>query len=288
MKRPMNDVWTATTRMVCKSAASSLVAIAAASAVTVCQAQLTNPDFEASGTTLLGWATTGDAEVLDANTAASGGTPLAGTPQSGVREAFISTIRSSGGKVVPSALETFLGLQSGMLPSATVYGGSAMMQTFHAEAGQVLTFGFSFLSENPASWSANNDFAFAVIRPSGVLATSFDTLASVNSSSFSALNPGAYETTYFTSITGWNKTFSRTFSASGDYVLGFGVVDVYGTDATSFHGGNSGLYVDDVKLAPVPEPKAWSMLAGFGLCAVAAARRLARFNLLGRSERTVV
>jgi hypothetical protein len=263
--------------------------VAGCSVATVCQAQLTNPSFEASGTTLVGWSTDGDARVLDATTA-----NLAAYPTSPPREALISsmTLQSFSVGILAPALETFLGLSRGTLtvPGANVYDGSAIRQTFHAEAGQTLTFNYAFTTDESPATTHYNDFAFAFLTPAGTPATSFDTLATVTGSSLTPISPGAWgNPAYFNQIAPWNTSRTYTIPATGDYTLGIGVVDVYTTGSAATYHLPSGVYVDNVNLSAVPEPKAWSVVAGLGLCAVALVRRLTKSsNLLVRNERTVV
>ncbi len=64
-----------------------------------------------------------------------------------------------------------------------------------------------------------------------------------------------------TGATGWSS-FSFDFASAGTHTLGFGVVDVGDYDLTST------LAVDDVRVAPVPEPATvMLMLSGLGLLA---------------------
>ncbi|MFM6897091.1 MAG: PEP-CTERM sorting domain-containing protein, partial [Microcystis panniformis] len=128
--------------------------------------------------------------------------------------------------------------------SRFVTEGSAIKQTFNANAGDVLSFYWNFLTDEDANNIDYNDFAFFTLN------NTLYSLADVQSSflvnpSFSHL---AKETGY--------QLYTIPILVTGDYTLGFGVVDV---DKTG--GGdntiNSALLVDNIKLtniAKVPEP----------------------------------
>ncbi|MFB2938905.1 PEP-CTERM sorting domain-containing protein [Aerosakkonemataceae cyanobacterium BLCC-F154] len=140
-----------------------------------------------------------------------------------------------------AALEQFLNSPAGGLDqvgNGEVFQGSALKQIITAEAGEVLTFNWNFLTNEPAESTDFNDFAFFTINGNPVKLG--DTFSEFSSSA-----------TPFEKETGF-KSKSYKFQNSGTYTLGFGVVDVY--DA----GKNSGLLIDNVALSKpassVPEP----------------------------------
>jgi hypothetical protein len=178
-----------------------------------------NGSFEANFT---GWATTGNATI---QTSSFGVAPTDGTQQ--------ALLSSGGNTVSDSSLEAFLGLSSGSLDglgNGNATQGSAIRQTFTANAGEVINFNWNFLTDEftPTFF---NDFSFVAITP---VAGAIE-LADTNSSFVSALGTGFFEQTGY-------QSFSFTIPTSGTYVLGLGVVDVSDTVV------DSGLLVDNVTL----------------------------------------
>jgi hypothetical protein len=121
------------------------------------------------------------------------------------------------------------------------YEGSLVSQTFVVQAGDTLSFSFSFGTQE----TLFQDQAFAVLN--GQLFT-LATRASAT--------PGT-------------ATFSHTFASSGTATLAFGVVD------TGDFNGVSTLAVSNVTLAPVPEPASWALLLA-GAAGLAGLRRRAQ------------
>lgn len=197
---------------------TSLLSLSALSLVSPAQAAILNGSFETNSFT--GWSTLGSTSI---QTAAFGSSPTAGTYQ-----ALLETVPNSN----YAALEQFLGLTSGSLDSlgyGETFGGSAIKQTFTANAGDTLSFDWNFLTSENSS-SANNDFAF-------VIALASSGLADTNS----VLLPSS---TVFRRETGFQK-FSSTISASGSYTLGIGIINVADGEI------QSGLLVDTVSTTPV-------------------------------------
>lgn len=182
-----------------------------------------NGGFEIGNFT--GWTTIGETSI---ETSAFGSTPTSGSSQ-----ALLST---GGATFADSIIEKSLGLEAGTLDNLgnrDATQGSAIRQTFTAEAGDVLTFDWNFLTgeETPNYF---NDSSFVSINSVSKLAdTTFPSFVS-------SLTPFIEETGF--------QTFSFTIPTTGTYTLGLGVTDV-GEDTT-----NSGLLVDNVKIASVPEP----------------------------------
>jgi hypothetical protein len=198
------------------------ISLSAIAAVQPASAQLVNGGFETGNFT--GWATTGNASI---QTSAFGSGPTEGT-----FEALLST----GDPTVPDfSLEAFLGLAPGSLDNlgnGNATDGSAIRQTFLAEAGDILTFDWNFLT-NEGTPSFFNDFSFVSLS---VLSELGDT----TSIFMNSLTPFNQETGF--------QTFSFTIPTTGTYTLGLGVTDVADNIV------DSGLLVDNVKLTSVPEP----------------------------------
>ena len=194
---------------------------------------LPNGSFETGS--FANWQTIGDTSI---ETAAFGNQPT-----DGMFQALLST----GSEAVPtSSIEAFLGLDMGSLDAlgnGEATSGSAIQQTFTANAGDILTFDWNFLT-NENTPTIFNDFAFVSISSLSELAdTTFPTF-------FSSLSPFDEETGY--------QPFSFTIPKSGTYSLGLGVTDVRDTAV------NSGLLIDNVAVAQVPEPSSILSLLAFG------------------------
>ncbi len=185
------------------------------------QAAIINGSFENG---FNGWDTIGNNSIQP-------GAFLGSGPTDGTNQAL--SINSSG--VPDFSLESFLGLTSGSLDglgngNATV--GSAIKQTFTANAGDTISFDYNFLTTETTP-SFFNDFSFVSL-------TSVEELADTNSSFVGFVTPIAQETGF--------TTFTQTIAASGTYTLGIGVVN--SIDAINA----SGILVDNVRIASVPEP----------------------------------
>lgn len=185
-----------------------------------------NSGFETGDFT--GWTTTGEIFIKD-NTFGSG-------PTEGRYEAVLTTLGEntdsftiSGRDAVPAGdLDAFLGLASGSLGGMYAFEGSAIRQTFTANAGDTLTFNFNFLTDEPLNLSSVRDFAFVVID--GQIATLADTSSIFRES-----------LTEFVNETGF-WVFTHTFISSGDHTIAFGIVDA--KDAV----GASALLIDNISI----------------------------------------
>ncbi len=208
------------------------ISLSVVAAVQPASAQIVNGGFETGNFT--GWATTGNASI---QTSAFGSGPTEGT-----FEALLST----GGFTVPDfSLEAFLGLAPGSLDNlgnGDATSGSAIKQTFLAEAGDILTFDWNFLTDEGTP-SFFNDFSFVSLS---VLSELGDT----TSIFMNSLTPFNQETGF--------QTFSFTIPTTGTYTLGLGATDVADTIV------DSGLLVDNVKLTSVPEPTSTLGVLAFG------------------------
>ncbi len=194
------------------------------------------------------WTTIGNTNI---ETAEFGSGPTEGT--------YGALVTNSSGSIAVPGLETFLGLELGSLTdlgNGITYNGSAIKQTFTANAGDILTFDWNFLKKEEPD-PIFNDFAFVSVN-------SLSTLASPLKSSlvpFSNVDQQFDQQTKF-------QSSSFTIPNTGTYALGLGVVNV--TDTS----GDSGLLVDNVSLKPIPEPS--SVLGTLTLGALGAGLLLKR------------
>ncbi|NEN89951.1 MAG: trypsin-like serine protease [Okeania sp. SIO3H1] len=140
-------------------------------------------------------------------------------------------------------VEEFLGLSEGSLEELSgswVPEASAIKQTFKAEAGDILTFDFNFLTDEFTPDDLFNDFSFVSLT-SDVLDNPFLELLADTFSDF------VDSDTVFFSETGY-QSFSYEITQAGTYTLGLGVADAEG------FGVDSGLLIDNVTLASTAEP----------------------------------
>lgn len=209
------------------------------------QAAITNPGFEDSPA-LTGWNTHGSNVVQMDSTI--GVSPIDGTYQ-----ALLSTgIGAPGASpITTGSMETILGLPSGTLDLFSLNfttEGSVMTQTFSANAGDMLSFNWNFLTDELPFEIDFNDYGFYTLtNVTSPIVSLGDT--------FSPLNPlvggFAQETGY--------SLISLTLPATGLYTLGFGIVDVgdYVVD--------TGLLIDGVQLTAAnvaaPEPSSVALMA---------------------------
>ena len=184
-------------------------------------------------------------------------------PTDGISQALLTTASTTVGDDLPDAvpgtfnfsgndptlagtnpvLESFLGLDVGALdlnsPSVQAIEGSAIKRTFTAQAGDILSFDWQFLTNDGEFLDFGpRDQAFVALYPVGspsapvTIATSIDVLPASG--------------TDFAHEVG--DRFTSTPLDAGDYFLGLGVVDGLGTDKTS------ALLVDNVLLTSPPSP----------------------------------
>lgn len=165
-------------------------------------------------------------------------------------------------------LETFLGLSPGQLvPNGSLFGatgGSALKQSFTANAGDILRFDWNFLTDEVFDPSLpKNDTAFLTLVNTTNLVSNVITLADVSSSVLGTGELG------FARATG-TSLFSQTL-VGGNYILGFVVVDDVDTLVAS------GLAIDNVQVGRngqiIPEPSSVLAILALGAITVSARRK---------------
>jgi len=188
------------------------------------------------------WIPSGQASV---ETSSFGVTPVNGNYQAVLQTClFIGACDDNQSLTNASNLQSFLSLSGNQLSNLFVTEGSAIKQTITANAGDIFSFSWNFLTDEDAADVDYNDFAFFTLN--NTLYSLADTQSSF------PVNPSF---SHLTKETGY-QTYTITISVSGDYILGFGVVDVDKTGGGNAT-GNSALLVDNIKLtniAKVPEP----------------------------------
>ncbi|MBE9005452.1 PEP-CTERM sorting domain-containing protein [Fortiea sp. LEGE XX443] len=183
-------------------------------------AALLNGGFENGNFT--DWLTVGNTSIQTAD--------FGSNPTEGNFQALISTT-ADGITATPGELEDFLGLAPFSLDdiNGPIFSGSAIQQEFSAVAGQTLSFGWNFLTNEASQSPSFNGFAFVNIDSLERLADTFSTLIP--------------SSTTFLSETGY-QTFSYTIPTTGTYSLGIGVATV----GDSF--GSFGVLVDNAAVVP--------------------------------------
>jgi hypothetical protein len=165
------------------------------------------------------WSTSGAVEVVGAG---SGAVPTQGSWQASLLATESSVTRFN--------LETFLGLSRASLNSVgnvEVTRGAAMKRTIHMEAGSELALDWNYLTDEPLV-NGSQDFAFVSIAPGNLVFK----LAGVSDAT-------DLSNTSLDRETGYNA-FRYTFSQSGEYTIGLGVVN----EANRFL--DSGLLLDNL------------------------------------------
>jgi hypothetical protein len=147
--------------------------------------------------------------------------------------------------VAENSLEGFLGVSQFFGDSSLTNSieGSAVKQTFAANAGETVSFSWNFLTNEAVGDNANsnfNDFAFVTLSDNSQ--NLFFRLADTTTEFLASSNPSFFEETGF-------QTFSYTLPTGGEYTLGIGVVDVGEPTVIS------GLLIDDVQASPQAIPE---------------------------------
>jgi VCBS repeat-containing protein len=171
--------------------------------------ELANGGFEEG---LTGFQTVGSAQTL--TTATVGLFTIA--PTQGTQ--FLALSTASAGDPLPTdaEIETFLGLDSGVLDAAgngDATEGSAVQTSVFLKAGETLTFDYLLATEDAAP---SNDFAFLTITSTA----SVEDLADIELANTTG------------GSTDW-QSFSFTATDAGTYDLGLGIVDTGSLDGTS-------------------------------------------------------
>ncbi|ARV58146.1 hypothetical protein BZZ01_05405 [Nostocales cyanobacterium HT-58-2] len=127
-------------------------------------------------------------------------------------------------------LQNFLGVTGTALDIGGVaFEGSAIKNTITAQAGDVFSFNYNFLTNE----TSKPDYAFFLVN------NTVTKLADITNAS-NVSSPFSKET--------GNNSFTYTFSTPGTYNLALGVVDI------NDYNNTSALKVSNANLQPVPEP----------------------------------
>lgn len=241
--------------------------------------------------------------VPGVTTAAAGGSNTA--------QVSAATLASALGTTTAS-LNTAAGAGNSATTGVGAQGGSGIFQSISVNAGDTLSFQWSFLTTEDPEFGPgsnnpyNNDFAFISLNGAITVLGRVNELASdsTDKSAFqyipftggavdgsnvetflfetgdgtgsTAIRSSDYESNTGTSF-GSNKfsTFSVTFPTDGTVSLGLGVINVDSETSTG-SGTPSALIVDNLQLvAAVPEPGTLTLLLGGAIGLVAMRRRVA-------------
>lgn len=159
-------------------------------------------------------------------------------PTEGIHQAFLETGDDTT-SATHASLDIFFGFEVGLLDgisTAGVESGSAIKQSFTANAGDSLSFDWNFLTNDDitAPDSAFNDIAFFSLNSIPIKLADLFSSFTISSTTFN------FESGFHTSTIG--------IQSAGIHTIGFGVANV-GDQLI-----NSGLLVDNVKITAVPEP----------------------------------
>lgn len=224
----------------------ALLAAAALSAASA-QAQITNGDFSAG---LTGWSSLGDVATRDGGAYLTNAALAFDDDEMGE-----GALNFSGTEVVPASdIEMTLSFPAGEFDPDTEGGtfaleGSLLYRDIVVQAGDVLSFSWSYFTNDEI-----NDYAFVLFD-----ALSFDLTSGM---SYSQTTEYGYSFT-----TGTQIFMSAPASESRTVTFAVGVID------TSDFGSSSALMIDNVSIAPIPEPSAFAALAGLVGLGFAASRR---------------
>lgn len=143
--------------------------------------------------------------------------------------------------------------------TATARDPSYIWQQITVDAGDVLSFRYTFQGEMGCPAGIQYDWAFMslgvdVFSPlcGGGTPTSGPVLDLALREA--TPTPGSYPATYAFGPTYWD--FSHVFDSAGSFTLAFAVVDGVDGDPTV----NSGLLIDDVRITRIPEPPTLALL----------------------------
>jgi hypothetical protein len=267
-----------------------------------------NGSFETG--TFTGWMTAGDTLVVNFT---FGVVPIGGTYQALISNAPGNSLPNPGYPFKPNGtysgtlsigsfpfgegLATFLGLPDdalfnlanpltvdghrACLPDGEIcflWEGSAIKQSFTANAGDVISFDFDWLSDEgvpPPGFvgpfgAPDSDFAFVVLDGT----VNFLPVTS-NCTEYprNELIPGSFVSPTAFVVDCHYQLFTATLTTSGNHYLGIGVVDGDGDQDV-----NSAVLIDNVGLGiltTAPEPSTWILL-GSGIVAIGLVKRYKR------------
>jgi hypothetical protein len=186
-------------------------------------------------------------------------------PTEGSRLGFIDTFDVFG--AVPVAdIEAFLGLQAGTFAAFGIdaQNGSALQQSVVLNPGDTVSFDFNFATSETGDPAFDDLAIFAVLSDADGSGSLF-LLADVFSAPIPTNVPDVFQTGWISASLPADAIFS--FSP-GSYRLGFAVMNVGDIGFDSY------LFLDNVRVTPVPEPGSLLGLAigGLGLAVVQVAR----------------
>ena len=148
--------------------------------------------------------------------------------------------------------------KAGQLPSATARDGSAFKLTLGAlNVGDVITFDYNFLTSD--SNDTTNDFAYYTLNG----ATSNVPIIADTANAIALFGGG----TPFNLQSGWG-TVTINVSTAANYTLAIGVADAANS------AGASGLLIDNISVAPIPEPSTFGLIVAGAISFVAVRRRM--------------
>ncbi|BAY84917.1 peptidase domain-containing protein [Calothrix parasitica NIES-267] len=164
-------------------------------------------------------------------------------PTDAESQALITTgFSDSGGSVEESDLSEFLGLTSGSLDTlldGNATEGSGIKQTFTAQAGDIIEFDYTLLTNEATPTQTFNDSAFFSLGKSSDDSSGSKFALEIADTSDPTFSDKSVEGYLEATDT---KTIKVAISEAGTYELGFGIVDL--SDSIV----DSGILVDDVKL----------------------------------------
>jgi len=200
-------------------------------------------------------------------------------PTEGANQLLLTTIGSadtgagyasqSGSNAIPvsgtTGLAAFLGVSTGTINNgigASGTEGSAFKETFSFNAGDVMSFNYDFMSQEPTDGSGAKDFAFVVLLNSSGQVVQYSVISNYTNATLGTANGNP-----FGGQTGYQTFQLSPIATSGNYTVGFGVVDT-GNAATDTN--PSALLIDNIQVTAVPEPTtiAFSLAGGALLAAL--------------------
>lgn len=194
--------WSLTTSLVVTIIFGATSSVVAATSSDVCEIPNGNSESD-----FLNWQTIGHASLEITNNNDRGATQI--------NKAVLDTFSEQTADVVE--LAEFLETRVDLLNSfGEVYEGSALKTNIKVIARDILSFDWNFLTDESKDGDYQNDFAFLTL-------SGLNTIKIADT--FSMLNPSTENSTNLLYETGF-QTYTYTFTTSGNYTLGIGVVDV--------------------------------------------------------------